>query len=552
VRTLRSILVLLLAAALAAAPLLARQKPSRLPPLRVDFDMQHIPEPAPRRNSEYYDFFDGTFFQQSKQAFDFPRYVRPKPAANVNSVDAVPDSSWFTNRMSARTMSPDEIRRGPNTLDGPDASGPWTIVAGKADGITPGFTIRDPRGHRFIIKFDPADYPEMSSGAEMVSTKLYWASGYNTPENYIARFDPAILEISSEALITDSSGAKRPMNRQDLETMLATIGRLPDGRVRALASRFLPGKPKGPFRYYGLRADDPNDWIPHEHRRELRGLRVVAGWLNDNDIREQNTLDMYVTEGGRSFLRHYLIDFGSSLGSDTIHPNIDRVGFEYIFDGAEVAKRFFSLGLYRPRWDGRRPVRYASVGHIEAETFDPQRWKPNYPIVAFENMTAADAYWAAKIVTAFTDAHIRAAVAAAEFTDPEAAEYLARVLIERRDRIGRTWLRAGSVDEFALGGEGDAAVLRFADLAVDRGYAAAAAARTYRYRILHARGKTAWRELAAGARAIPLGADDFAGARVVEVQARDRVAARWSPTVAVHLDEKDRRFFLLGWVRSEN
>ena len=82
----------------------------------------------------------------------------------------------------------------------------------------------------------------------------------------------------------------------------------------------------------GLRSDDPNDLIPHEHRRELRGLRVIASWINHWDLKEMNTLDMYVEEGGRKFLRHYLIDFGSSLGGGK-SPLEYFHGREYAFDG---------------------------------------------------------------------------------------------------------------------------------------------------------------------------------------------------------------------------
>src|SRR5262245_13291748 len=35
-------------------------------------------------------------------------------AQNVNTIDEVPDSSWFTNRIGTRALTIDEIVRGPN------------------------------------------------------------------------------------------------------------------------------------------------------------------------------------------------------------------------------------------------------------------------------------------------------------------------------------------------------------------------------------------------------------------------------------------------------
>ena len=54
-------------------------------------------------------------------------------AQNVNTVDEVPDSSWFTNRVGSRPISAGDIARGPDTTKGP-APGTWT-VSSKANGV---------------------------------------------------------------------------------------------------------------------------------------------------------------------------------------------------------------------------------------------------------------------------------------------------------------------------------------------------------------------------------------------------------------------------------
>ena len=43
----------------------------------------------------------------------------PKRAVNVNTIDEVTDSSWFTNRMGRRTFTVADLARGPDTGTGP-------------------------------------------------------------------------------------------------------------------------------------------------------------------------------------------------------------------------------------------------------------------------------------------------------------------------------------------------------------------------------------------------------------------------------------------------
>jgi len=45
-------------------------------------------------------------------------------------------------------------------------------------------------------------------------------------------------------------------------------------------SRLLEGKPIGGPPFTGTRPDDPNDRIPHEQRRDLRGLASIFAWLD--------------------------------------------------------------------------------------------------------------------------------------------------------------------------------------------------------------------------------------------------------------------------------
>src|SRR5262249_19174096 len=160
------------------------------------------------------------------------------------------------------------------------------------------FFIQDADGVGFILKFDPPTAPELATGADAVSCYLYWAAGYNVPDNTIAYFRPEDLDVSHKATFTDSLGRKMPMTHAYLDRMLSRGRPGADGRYRALASRLLKGTPLGPFEYRGRRHDDPEDKIAHERRRELRGLWTMAAWTNHADIRGPNSLDMWVHDGG--------------------------------------------------------------------------------------------------------------------------------------------------------------------------------------------------------------------------------------------------------------
>jgi hypothetical protein len=405
-------------------------------------------KPEPPKEIEYsyiWDLVDNSVNRPIARVLDPARLVRhltgnPMQALNVDEKDQVRlPSTWWQPRLGYRTVTVDQMMKGPGPGKGP-APGRWTITKAKSQGVTPGFQIKDSEGGKFLVKFDPPDHPEIASAVDVIGTYLFWAAGYNVPENTIAVFRPESLAIDPEATYTDAMGQKKKFDQEHLNKMLEHVAKRRDGSVRCLASRFLKGKPLGPFHYNGRRHDDPEDLVPHERRRELRGLWTVAAWANHADIRGPNSLDMWVEEDGRSFVRHYLIDFGSILGSSAVGARSPVTGTEYYIDFNVIVPTFLTLGLFPFAWESSIDPQIKSVGLVEASTFDPVHWRPDYPNPAFDDRTTRDIVWGARIVGGFTDDHIRAAVKAAQYTDPRATEYLTQVLIQRRDKIVRAWL----------------------------------------------------------------------------------------------------------------
>ncbi|NIR43359.1 MAG: hypothetical protein GWN99_05415 [Gemmatimonadetes bacterium] len=369
--------------------------------------------------------------------FSLRRWIgRGHEAVNLTRFDDVVSSAWFEHRIGTGRLSPQEAARGPTTL-GPDTSRTLTVVAGKAEGISPGFTIRDARGDRYLVKLDPKGNLHMASAAGVISGRLFYAAGYNTPEDYIVVFDAARLAVDPEAEIT-VEGEDRPMTEEDLARVLALTDSLPNGRYLALASKFVPGRPIGPFFFSGVRRDDPNDYYHHEYRRELRGLYVVSSWLNHVDMRFANTLDAYIDPPG--YVRHYLIDFAATLGSGTIRPHKPREGSEFNFAFWPSVGRVLTLGFYQHGWEGVEFEEYhSSLGWFPAERFEPGSWRANWPNAAFRWVTPADGYWGAKLVAGFSDEHIRSAIKEGHLPTEEVERTLARILAIRRDKIVRYW-----------------------------------------------------------------------------------------------------------------
>jgi hypothetical protein len=532
-----------------------------VPPEPIPDDRQPIPSPEEKDISIVGDVIEKQFSYQIKQSLDFSRQLRNvfgqrKQAMNVDAFGEVANSSWFTNRNAQKRMSPQELAKGPDTGDGPNTNEPWTVIRAKAEGVTPGIHIRDGSGVGYVIKFEPIGYSELNTGAEVVSTKLFCAAGYHVPENYIVYFDPNILKLGEDVKFTDEKGRRRLMNRQDLEEILARVHHLPDGRIRAVASKYINGSPMGPFKYKGTRKDDPNDIIPHEHRRELRGLRVFAAWLNHFDTKANNSYDAYDDAG---YVKHYLLDFGSTLGSNGDEPMPPEIGFENSFDPHRIFLNTITVGAHVKAWEKQWNVPYRSIGHYESKNFHPQKYKFIVPNPAFENMTNLDGYWGAKLVMSFTDEQLRAAVETGQYSDPEAAEYLLQTLIERRDIVGTYWFgRMAPLDNFELHNSSSGKQeLCFEDLAVETGLERSEGSQ-YRWELRTPAGVSNKEENLGNSTCIPLPVDQITPKRDINIweislRLKRGRETNWSKRVTVYLQPGDSsgKFSLLGVKRQE-
>ena len=430
-------------------------------PLWRDDDTRSIATPADHDLSKSYEFVANTFGETARSF---------GPALNVNTLGEVPDSSWFTNRIGQHDLTVDDVLRGPNQVDGP-APGPW-LVTGRPDaGITPKFSIRDGRGDTYMIKLDPVSNPELPSSVELISTKFFHAIGYHVPQDFVVHFQPDQLAVAPGALARNPSGDRVPIRPSDIQQWLRNLPRRADGSIRALASLWVPGKVVGQFMFTGRRSDDPNDVFPHERRRERRGLRVFSAWLNHDDARAINSIDTYVEEEGRRYIRHYLQDFGSNLGSGSTSAQQPRGGYEYLIEPGKIGKGLIGLGFYQRDWMSIKWFDDPTIGNIEADVFDPATWKTEYPNPAFNQLDAADAFWAASILSRFTDTMIRAVVEQAKLSNSDGAAYLGDVIIKRRDKTVRWGITATNpLDRFEVRG-GPLPELAFDNIAVRLGYA---------------------------------------------------------------------------------
>jgi hypothetical protein len=371
-------------------------------------------------------------------------------AVNANSLDEVPDSAWFTNRLGARAVPIDELLRGacePKQLLDPDrdADGDWLVDQGKMNGSSLGFRV-NVKGRKYLFKVD-TDTPERPSAASVIGAAAYQTVGFNTSCEQIVYVRRSVLKLKPGLKYQGNFGEAQDFDQAALDHILSQAP-TKDGRLRFQASAWLPGHLLGPFRYEGTRRDDPNDAIAHDDRRELRGGRLLAAWLDHFDAREQNSMDTWISDAkdapdaSPGHVVHYYLDTSDCLGSSwDWEPITRRLGYSYVADWGDVGRDFVTLGIPRRPWDRVKRVPGQEIfNYFDVENFVPDEWKNEYANPAFERMTERDGAWMARILSRWTPEMVRALATMGRFHDASNTEYLAGVLEGRLERILERYL----------------------------------------------------------------------------------------------------------------
>lgn len=461
------------------------------PPVRWLRDSDNAPIAQPKVKVVYR-HSQTQFGQLSAQAEDvltFAQNVATMPTGwmfsgrmesiNTNNFDEVADSAWFTNRIG-RTSKFENLFKTP-----PNMKGKWHVLAIKH--AFDGFVIQDASNNHYVIKVD-RDPEWLASGGEMLGALMLSAAGYTVTENYSLDFDAHILDEAA----------------------------LPPGKYHALAVRVPPGEQLGPFEFQGRRKDDPNDRIPHEYRRELCALRVFASFLNNKDISTKNTLDVY----NNGYVTHYLSNLSAPLAN---------MRSEFLSGGSKTEGQtidaLFSFGFYNPYWTSSDAPVKQYKGVLSSEKFNPQKWRPDKPNLAFKYMSYHDAFWASKILQKFTNDTLKTIVAMSGYKDAATQDRILSELLIRRDRIIAYWFqKVNPLDNFRIGNG-----LEFDDLGVPPG-------NRHRFRIRTASGRdyNQWQEVSASAIPLP---ETISETTVIQIQTlRDRKKEKWSPSVDVYIE----------------
>jgi hypothetical protein len=268
--------------------------------------------------------------------------------------------------------------------------GRFTFVEEDLDGSNPKFVVRDEDGVKWKVKLG------LEARPETVASRIVWAAGYFANEDYF------VPELQVEGL---------PRHLHRGQNFVSRGGIVHNARLK----RYLKGEKKiGSWEW-----DDD----PFTGSRELNGLRLLMGLINNWDLKdENNSIYQQETTDGKPQRVYMVSDLGASFGT----PNLTWPLKKTRGNLAQYRHSKFLRAIRDDSVDARTPARASWLFWFEHPEYRLRlRLTP-----LGRNIPLSDARWLGQHLARLSPAQIRDAFRAAGYS-PDEVEGFAEVVEER-------------------------------------------------------------------------------------------------------------------------
>ena len=243
----------------------------------------------------------------------------------------------------------------------PDTSS-ITFIKAEQGGYSPKFRVRDGRGREWVAKLGK------EAQSETAAVRLLWAIGYATEINYLV---PCV----------HINGAPRPRKKVDR------------CEGQGFANVRFEARPET--------VERTGEWKwkrnPFVGSRELQGLIVMMGLINNWDIKDSNNVILYVPNGGVGESLYAISDLGATFGKT------GRVPFFWRITRSRNNPKDYSKAGFIDKVKGNR-VAFRYGGKNRG---------------LFKNISLDDAKWLGSLLSRLSDRQIEDAFRAANYSPSE-------------------------------------------------------------------------------------------------------------------------------------
>ena len=326
--------------------------------------------------------------QAEKSATGSESKKEAKKERRAEAANALPAVLW---RDPGDIASLDLLNGAGGAKDAPDPHADYVFIDEDMSGTSPKFHVKDTNGVKWLVKLGVEAKPETAA------TRLVWAMGYFTDEDYF------LPQIHVQGL---------PKLRRKMFGASPKTGIVPNVRLKR------QGEDQKKVENW--------EWFdnPFVGTRELNGLRVLMGLIDDWDLKTENN-KVYVADQER----HYVVsDLGATFGKTGFAPSHVPLlphGTKGVLKDYERAK------FIRARTDDMLTLQMHTTAPFFIRCFDRKYFKKYKGVEQVEqDIPVPDAQWIGGLLARLTPQQIRDAFRAAGL-QPEESDAFARVVEKR-------------------------------------------------------------------------------------------------------------------------